>query len=92
MSSVASVTCSEPLISSRSRLLRAPAPEKKAPAAQQSGAGFAAKEAAALAAKKELEGKAGVQLGMTVKKEQAVFGDWYSQVSLTHLTRCQPAS
>ncbi|GAA5911228.1 proline--tRNA ligase [Sporobolomyces salmoneus] len=28
----------------------------------------------------ELEGQAGVQLGLTVKKEQAVFGEWYQQV------------
>lgn len=29
---------------------------------------------------KDLEGLSGVQLGLTVKKEQAVFGDWYQQV------------
>ncbi|CEQ43146.1 SPOSA6832_05048, partial [Sporobolomyces salmonicolor] len=37
----------------------------------------------AAAAKKqqsELEGQSGVQLGITVKKEQAVFGEWYQQV------------
>ncbi|GAA5871635.1 hypothetical protein JCM1840_007335 [Sporobolomyces johnsonii] len=28
----------------------------------------------------ELEGQSGVQLGITVKKEQAVFGEWYQQV------------
>lgn len=31
-------------------------------------------------AQAELEGQSGVQLGITVKKEQAVFGDWYQQV------------
>ncbi len=31
------------------------------------------------AANKELEGQSGVQLGMTVKKEQEVFGEWYQQ-------------
>lgn len=35
-------------------------------------------------AQNELEGQSGVQLGLTVKKEQAVFGEWYQQVrSLT---------
>lgn len=39
-----------------------------------------AKIAAVKEAKKELDGQSGVQLGMTVKKEQAVFGEWYAQV------------
>lgn len=29
----------------------------------------------------ELDGQAGVQLGITVKKEQANFGEWYQQVN-----------
>ncbi|GAA6027257.1 hypothetical protein JCM8097_002532 [Rhodosporidiobolus ruineniae] len=36
--------------------------------------------AAARTAQADLEGQSGVQLGITVKKEQAVFGDWYQQV------------
>lgn len=57
----------------------APAPAKEAsPAAARAAAGGAAANAAARQA--ELEGQAGVQLGLTVKKEQAVFGDWYQQV------------
>lgn len=61
-----------------------PAPSNAATKAPQetSGNTLAEKEAAALAARKELEGKSGVQLGLTVKKEQAVFGEWYSQVLL----------
>ncbi|KDE08390.1 prolyl-tRNA synthetase [Microbotryum lychnidis-dioicae p1A1 Lamole] len=43
------------------------------------GSTIAEKEAAALRGKKDLEGKSGVQLGLTIRKEQAVFGDWYSQ-------------
>lgn len=44
------------------------------------------KEAKAPAAKKapinaDLVGQSGVQLGITVKKCQADFGEWYSQVS-----------
>lgn len=31
-------------------------------------------------ANRELENKSGVQLGITVKKEAAVFGEWYQQV------------
>lgn len=59
----------------------APAPAPKAVKSTTAPTGAtAAKEAAALAAKKELEGKSGVQLGLTVKKDQAVFGEWYSQV------------
>ncbi|KAM0787825.1 hypothetical protein ACM66B_003879 [Microbotryomycetes sp. NB124-2] len=55
----------------------APAPKAQQPAAEGS---LASAAAAALAAKKALDGQSGVQLGITVKKEQAVFGDWYSQV------------
>lgn len=58
----------------------APAATKKDKPTPSTSA-IAAKEAAALQAKKDLEGKAGVQLGITVKKDAAVFGDWYSQVS-----------
>lgn len=36
--------------------------------------------AAGRVAQADLEGQAGVQLGLTVKKEQSVFGDWYQQV------------
>ncbi|GAA5910773.1 hypothetical protein JCM6882_002074 [Rhodosporidiobolus microsporus] len=49
-----------------------PAVQKAAPATSDASV---AKRAQA-----ELEGQAGVQLGITVKKEQAVFGDWYQQV------------
>jgi prolyl-tRNA synthetase len=56
----------------------APKAAAKAPADAST---LAAREAAALAARRDLEGKAGVQLGLTVKKEQAVFGEWYSQAS-----------
>ena len=58
-----------------------PAAAPKVQKAAVDGDTLAAKEAAALNARRELEGKAGVQLGLTVKKEQAVFGEWYSQVS-----------
>lgn len=63
-------------------LLSTPAAAPNAPKAAPGCASstLAAKESAALAARRELEGKAGVQLGLTVKKEQAVFGEWYSQV------------
>ncbi|POY74777.1 putative Proline--tRNA ligase, or putative Glutamate--tRNA ligase [Rhodotorula taiwanensis] len=60
--------------------------EPAAPAAAAAAAPAAAKSAdknapsAAAARQAELEGQAGVQLGLTVKKEQAVFGDWYQQV------------
>ncbi|GAA6002214.1 proline--tRNA ligase [Rhodotorula paludigena] len=51
------------------------------PAAQKAaGAPAPAGSSAAAKAQAELEGQAGVQLGLTVKKEQAVFGDWYQQV------------
>ncbi|GAA5989481.1 hypothetical protein JCM10908_000494 [Rhodotorula pacifica] len=56
----------------------AAAPANASPAATRAAAGGAAGAAAARQA--ELEGQAGVQLGLTVKKEQAVFGDWYQQV------------
>lgn len=56
----------------------APAAKEASPAAARAAAGGAAANAAARQA--ELEGQAGVQLGLTVKKEQAVFGDWYQQV------------
>lgn len=35
--------------------------------------------------KSEFENQSGVQLGMTVKKEQAVFGEWYQQVCILSL-------
>lgn len=51
------------------------------PAAQKAaGAPAPAGSSAAAKAQADLEGQAGVQLGLTVKKEQAVFGDWYQQV------------
>ncbi|KAK4046086.1 hypothetical protein OIV83_006366 [Microbotryomycetes sp. JL201] len=56
----------------------APAPRAQQPAAAEGS--LAAAAAASAAARKELDGKSGVQLGITVKKEQAVFGEWYSQV------------
>ncbi|GAA5945974.1 hypothetical protein JCM10213_005428 [Rhodosporidiobolus nylandii] len=49
-----------------------PAAQKAAPATSNADV---AKKAQA-----DLEGQSGVQLGLTVKKEQAVFGDWYQQV------------
>ncbi|GAA6059258.1 hypothetical protein JCM10212_006651 [Sporobolomyces blumeae] len=52
-----------------------PAPAPKAAAASKSSAATDAKKA-----QSELDGQAGVQLGLTVKKEQAVFGEWYQQV------------
>ncbi|KAK4049113.1 ribose-phosphate pyrophosphokinase 1 [Microbotryomycetes sp. JL221] len=57
----------------------APAPTPK-PAKPAGNDSIAAAAASAQAAKKDLEGKSGVQLGITVPKEQAVFGEWYSQV------------
>ena len=45
-----------------------------------------AKIAAVKEAKKELDGQSGVQLGMTVKKEQAVFGEWYAQVRVVGIS------
>ncbi|GAA6002333.1 hypothetical protein JCM10207_001068 [Rhodosporidiobolus poonsookiae] len=50
-----------------------------APAAQRA-APAPTNPAAARNAQADLEGQSGVQLGITVKKEQAVFGDWYQQV------------
>ncbi|GAA5943277.1 proline--tRNA ligase [Sporobolomyces koalae] len=52
-----------------------PAAAPKAAAQKSAGASDSNKKA-----QTELEGQAGVQLGLTVKKEQAVFGEWYQQV------------
>ncbi|GAA6048257.1 hypothetical protein JCM3770_006507 [Rhodotorula araucariae] len=52
--------------------------EAPKPAAQK--AAGAPAPAAAKNSQADFEGQSGVQLGLTVKKEQAVFGDWYQQV------------
>ncbi|GAA5845970.1 hypothetical protein JCM9279_004741 [Rhodotorula babjevae] len=54
----------------------AEAPAKPAAAAASSSTAAAATKTG----QADIEGQAGVQLGITVKKEQAVFGDWYQQV------------
>ncbi|GAA5851393.1 hypothetical protein JCM8547_004230 [Rhodosporidiobolus lusitaniae] len=48
--------------------------------AAQTAAPATSDSAAAKKSQADFEGQAGVQLGLTVKKEQAVFGDWYQQV------------
>ncbi|KPV75436.1 uncharacterized protein RHOBADRAFT_26761 [Rhodotorula graminis WP1] len=55
----------------------AEAPAKPAAASASSSSAAAAGTKTGQA---DIEGQAGVQLGITVKKEQAVFGDWYQQV------------